>query len=1312
MNTNNTVRPVDSLNIVTVVTDETQVNVTRPVTNVVRVVGPGPIGPVGPQGIQGETGLTVTDLFVARGNDTWSTTGSLQISGSLIVSQSVTGLSGFTGSLLGTAATASYFAGYGNSTVLINQHETYNTFTGSIQTQVDGLSNATSSYVLNNVTASMLQPYVLTSVTQSMLRPYVLTSVTQSMLQPYVLTSVTSSMLQPYVLTSVTSSMLQPYVLTSVTQSMLQPYVLTSVTGSMLQPYVLTSATSSMIVSGALTASFVNTLKQDITTSGSVFISGSIIHNGNYIQTGINILSGSNIVTGSSTLIGQSQTTGSVNISGSVRITGSLTADFVYLTGSLQGTAATASFVTSSNVQGPHGMNSVISASHAVTASYYLETDPIFVAKSGSLATTGSNRFVGNQIITGSVYLKSGSVIDSTGADIYIKAGVGFNAGVALYNNNSTQYLAVDDTGSYANKFTVADKLTVSGLTTTQNQQITGSLSQGIEGNIATGEGSHAEGSITKAIGNYSHAEGDYTQAVGNYSHAEGQETITLASAQYSHAEGWRTIASANHQHVQGQWNATSSVQSAFIVGNGSDNDNRSNLIHAAGNEVQISGSMIFSTGGITGSLLGTAATASFVTSSNVQGPHGMNSVVSASYALTASYVNVLTQDVTISGSLFTTGSNTLIGNTYLTGSLNVSGSTVQTGDNTLIGNTVLSGSISISGSSVITGGTVMYGSLNISGSTTQTGNNTLSGNTLLSGSIIISGAFSTNNPTVKIYGDTTHEGYLRFNPVSTNINTSISASYIYVSGSTNDLYFSQNGNGYNNVTRLRWLEGNLYTGLLHGAVISQVNSNTYQVASGSGIIVNLNASIPNDPYPTIQYLQWPNLTKTIDPLSASFDQQFVSIDSTNNIFAQGTPYTDGQYNTLIPIGIVLHQNHISINAVQTFPSVAYGWKQRSYDFIKAFGPLKISGYNLTQSGSSVGGLLLSGGTAWVDGRNYTIDPNNTAYIVEGTGIATSKIFRYYQSGSNWQNEWGYDTNAGAGYTAIDPAQYSNAGTLTALANNNKWSIQRVFYFPNSATKALYVYYGNAQYDTKTDAIAAIATEAFNEAPNTTANAIFIGYMILQKIANFNTPATYEFKAAGLFRAGGAGGAGGGGVTALSNLTDVSVSTSVYGDLLMKGAGAWVNSKQLSGSYGITGSLNVTGSSAIVGSSVISGSLNVTGSLYANFAYLTGSLLGTAATASFVTSSNVQGPYGMNSIVSASHAVTVRSYAQLIGDGATNNITVTHGLGTNDLHITVYSASGNFENIIPDIHRTDTNTIQVRFVNPPGLNQYRVYISV
>ena len=554
----------------------------------------------------------------------------------------------------------------------------------------------------------------------------------------------------------------------------------------------------------------------------------------------------------------------------------------------------------------------------------------------------------------------------------------------------------------------------------------------------------------------------------------------------------------------------------------------------------RITGSLNVSQG-ITGSLFGTASyvTGSIFTDNN---PALSSSyALSASYALTASqairsltasYVNPLVQSVIITGSLITTGSNKLIGDTSLTGSLNITGSTLQVGNNTLIGNTILSGSIGISGSSTIQGTTTMTGSLLITGSTTQVGNNTLLGDTLLSGSITISGSFPVGSlsSSVNIYGDTAMTGYLKFNPYSTNIDTSISASYIYVSGSTNDLYFSQNGNGYANTTRLRWLEGNLYTGLLHGGILGTLSSTVFTVSSGSGIIVALNGSYSDDPYPTVQYLNWGNMSASIAPLSASADWSFVAINSASAIEVKGTPYEDGEYNTKIPLGLVLHQNRSTINGVQTFPSLAYGWKQRSFDFMKAFGPLKISGYELSPSGSSTGGLVLAGGISWVDGRNYTINPNNPSYITEAVGIATSKIFRYHQSGSQWV----YNTNGGAGYTSIDPSQYSNSGSLTPVPTND-FTIQRVYYFPNSATKALFVYYGNATYSTVDLAKAAISTEAFSEAPNTAANAIFIGYMLLRHNADFTVAASYAIQAASLFRAaGGSGGGGGGGGTGTS----------------------------------------------------------------------------------------------------------------------------------------------------------------------------------
>ena len=119
---------------------------------------------------------------------------------------------------------------------------------------------------------------------------------------------------------------------------------------------------------------------------------------------------------------------------------------------------------------------------------------------------------------------------------------------------------------------------------------ITGSLIQGL-GNAALGENSHAEGDSTQAIGLFSHAEGLGTIAYGGRSHAEGRDT--LASGSYSHAEGYQTIALGDNQHVQGQYNFVSPVQSAFIVGNGiGDGNYRSNLIYAAENAVEISGSL------------------------------------------------------------------------------------------------------------------------------------------------------------------------------------------------------------------------------------------------------------------------------------------------------------------------------------------------------------------------------------------------------------------------------------------------------------------------------------------------------------------------------------------------------------------------------------------------------------------------------------------------------------------------------------------------------------------------------------------------
>jgi hypothetical protein len=84
------------------------------------------------------------------------------------------------------------------------------------------------------------------------------------------------------------------------------------------------------------------------------------------------------------------------------------------------------------------------------------------------------------------------------------------------------------------------------------------------QGNVASGEFSHAEGTKTTAVGFVSHAEGYRTKTVGYASHAEGQNTT--ASDVAAHAEGSGTTASGNSAHAEGS-GTTASGNAAHAEG-------------------------------------------------------------------------------------------------------------------------------------------------------------------------------------------------------------------------------------------------------------------------------------------------------------------------------------------------------------------------------------------------------------------------------------------------------------------------------------------------------------------------------------------------------------------------------------------------------------------------------------------------------------------------------------------------------------------------------------------------------------------------
>jgi len=82
---NNSITSQTDIANVTVVTEENQIIVPQPITNVIEVNNPGPQGPVGPQGVAGPS-----EPFANIGGGVYATTSSIQVSGSFLVSGSST----------------------------------------------------------------------------------------------------------------------------------------------------------------------------------------------------------------------------------------------------------------------------------------------------------------------------------------------------------------------------------------------------------------------------------------------------------------------------------------------------------------------------------------------------------------------------------------------------------------------------------------------------------------------------------------------------------------------------------------------------------------------------------------------------------------------------------------------------------------------------------------------------------------------------------------------------------------------------------------------------------------------------------------------------------------------------------------------------------------------------------------------------------------------------------------------------------------------------------------------------------------------
>ena len=495
-----------------------------------------------------------------------------------------------------------------------------------------------------------------------------------------------------------------------------------------------------------------------------------------------------------------------------------------------------------------------------------------------------------------------------------------------------------------------------------------------------------------------------------------------------------------------------------------------------------------------------------------------------------------------------------------------LNGTFATTGSNVFRGNQTVTGSLFTSGSNTLVGLTTLTGSFLVSGSTTQTGNNTLIGNTLLSGSIIISGS-------VAAQADFSVGGTLRLDPAIDPGSNNLTASFLFTSASNTstgyDLYYRQDGN----LIKFKWIEGGLSTGILYGGGISYSGSTIF-VKPGSGIINNMNASTGSEINPILTYVKWNSYTASVQNLTSS-QNTYLYVDNAGTIHQQTTFFDQTQYEQAIPLGRVTHPNFVSITGYGSNVQTTYDSDTQQNDFIRAFGPIKVSGFSILPHTGSLG-LGIGNGIAYNLGGFYNQDPNSPSHY-ESAGFATASIARAWRSGSGVY----LDNNGGAFYNTVDPDYWDDGtGTLNTM-NAGDWQIQRVFV--NPVTGRTVVYYGQTgTYSNLLNALQYLATDPFTEGEFTAKSLVFAGYLVLKgQTNNLTDTVNNRIIDAGIFR-NIAGGSSGGGTVAqsLENLSDVLITTPTNGQALVYNSGVWVNSNPLSSSYALTSSYSHTGTSA------------------------------------------------------------------------------------------------------------------------------------
>jgi len=307
-------------------------------------------------------------------------------------------------------------------------------------------------------------------------------------------------------------------------------------------------------------------------------------------------------------------------------------------------------------------------------------------------------------------------------------------------------------------------------------------------------------------------------------------------------------------------------------------------------------------------------------------------------------------------------------------------------------------------------------------------------------------------------------------------------------------------------------VDSSLVTGIKAGGIgaINGGDTAKFDIALGNGFVIDNHTDPEN---PVVTPVSWSNFTAETVTNIATSEFSFIGIDSTGSIVQQTSPFDFDDIRDIITIMVLLHPDNVNIDDVVHQHRPVFNRFLGAFDFEDSIGVVNASGNVYGPNGANLN-LDKSAGETFRIGSNYATSFKSPNVTINPSGTALS--FKYvFQDGSG-----GFDIDPAV--TVVEPDLYDDGSGTPAAVPNNRFTVQRIFYF--GALNQTSLQYGQFIYQNFATAEAAIFSEAFSVSPLLSAVTSFRGWLIIKKgNADLTDTSNVKFVPADQFGSGGSG---------------------------------------------------------------------------------------------------------------------------------------------------------------------------------------------